>query len=160
MPLFVRFVQYSLYCLCYLQIWPLPSVSNLETTRPAFSWSSSSLGWLFEFCQCLEHPWTCSRLPFQLWTLLVWHMQNFILVMINCMLVMVRDLLYLILHIISFIHQNKSSPCPTYYMFLTLKKIIICSTILSWKLCLFLVSLFCFLCQGCNHQGSPSFWLE
>ena len=42
--------------------------------------------------------------------------------MINCMLVMVRDLLYLIPHIISCIHQNKYSPCPIYYMFHILKK--------------------------------------
>ena len=44
--------------------------------------------------------------------------------MINCMLVKVRDLLYLTLHIISCIHQNKSSPYPTYYMFLILKYIL------------------------------------
>ena len=52
----------------------------------------------------------------------VWHTQNPFLVMISCMLVMVRDLLYLIPHIISCIHQNKYSPCPIYYMFHILKK--------------------------------------
>jgi len=48
--------------------------------------------------------------------------QNPISVMINCMLVMVRALLYLTPPKISCIHQNVPSPYPTYYMFHILKK--------------------------------------
>ena len=52
----------------------------------------------------------------------VWHTQNPISVMINYMFVMVRDLLYLIPHIISYILQNESLPCLIYYMFHKLNK--------------------------------------
>jgi hypothetical protein len=50
-------------------------------------------------------------------TLPVWHMQNLISVMINCILVMVRDLLYLIQLIIFCILQNGPLLCLISYMF-------------------------------------------
>jgi hypothetical protein len=53
------------------------------------------------------------RINMLLQTLPVWHKQNPISIMINCMLVMVRDLLYLIQPIISYILQNEPLLCLT-----------------------------------------------
>jgi hypothetical protein len=79
--------------------------------------------------------------------LLVWHTQNLISVMINCMLVMVRDLSYLIQPIIFYVPLNEFLRCLMSCMFQKLKKkTLIYSTILLWKLCLLWISLFCFLC--------------
>jgi hypothetical protein len=70
--------------------------------------------------------------------LLVWHMQNLVSVMINCMLVMVGDLTYLIQPIISYVPLNEFLHCLISCMFQRLKKkTLICSTIPPWKVFFF-----------------------
>jgi len=55
--------------------------------------------------------------------LLVWRVQNLTLVMIICMLVMVRALLFPILFTLKFIPQNAHLLYPIFYMFLPLKNL-------------------------------------